>query len=175
MKRSFDKETVTRLKDEIEKAVNEVLKNSDIEATCTVGNLTFLPNEASTKIKLVINNSLSKAQREMNAFAAENGLIPVGRFFEIPFKGKPLLVTPMSFLQGKKKVSVKTLDGRKIGMGVDQFMQHARLELECMSTLSPEELDKIIHDANEDAKEAVYQSIDDEQLSKQPGVVDMAW
>ena len=174
MKRSFDKALAESLKAKIVTAVNVLLKQEGIDAIAAIHKASHGPNEFSGSLEIVIRNSLTAAGKEVNMFAEEHGLVPVGRYYQMAYKNKGVLVTPVEFVRGKQKVVVQNYSGSRYTTPVDLYQREGLLELECVPTISDEELTKIIETSKAEVIDKVMKNLpvgEDFEQSK----VDLAW
>lgn len=175
MKRSFDKATAEALRAKIVTAVNVLLKQEGIDAIAVMNKVGNTPNEFTGSLEIAIRNSLTAAGKEVNMFAAEHGLVPVGRYYPMGFKNKQVIVTPVEFVRGKKTLVVQDYGGSgRYNTPVHIYQREGLLEMECVPTISDEALEKIIEKSKAEVIDKVMNNLpvgEDFEESK----VDLAW
>ncbi len=151
-----------------------LLKQEGIDAIAALRKASHSPNEFSGSLEIVIRNSLTSAGKELNMFAAEHGLVPVGRYYQMAYKKKAVLVTPVEFVRGKQRVVVQDYGGVRYNTPVDLYQREGVLALECVPTISDEALEKIIEKSKAEVIDKVMNNLpvgEDFDESK----VDLAW
>lgn len=174
MKRSFDKATAESLKEKIAQAVNALLMSEGIDAVASLRKISHSPNELSGNLEIVVRNSLTSANRELNRYAAEQGLVPVGRYFQMEYKNRKVLVTPVEFVRGKQKIFVEDNAGVRYTQPIDLYQREGRLELECVQSLSDEALTKIIETSKAAVIDKVMNNLP-EAKDFEESKVDLCW